>query len=57
MLKIPPVWSDNSNKWLQAFSAEERRKIGLIIGQTLIAFGYARDESWFAGTDQQSTAR
>jgi len=52
MAKIPAVWSDNSNKWLQAFSAEERRTIGSIIGKTLIEFGYARDESWFAGLDQ-----
>jgi len=57
MAKIPPISSDNSNKWLQAFSAEERRKIGSIIGQTLIDFGYARNESWFAGMDRKSFAR
>jgi hypothetical protein len=53
MAKIPPVWSDNSNKWLWAFSADERRQIGPIIGRTLIDCGYARDESWFAATDRQ----
>jgi hypothetical protein len=57
MSKMPPIWSDNSNKWLQAFSAEERRKIGSIIGQTLIDFGYARDESWYAVADRESLAR
>lgn|GEM_PF-611235 len=57
MKKIPPIWSENSNKWLQAFSAEERSKIGSIIGQTLIDFGYARDESWFAGMDRQTLAQ
>jgi len=50
--KIPPVWSDNSNKWLQAFSNDERREIGPIIGQTLIDFGYAHDDCWFNGTDR-----
>jgi hypothetical protein len=53
MAKIPPVWPDNSNKWLQAFSTDERRQIGSIIGPTLTEYGYAKDESWFAATDRQ----
>ena len=47
MAMMPEIWSNNSNKWPQAFTAEELTTIGPIIGKTLIEFGYEKDENWY----------
>jgi hypothetical protein len=44
---LPPIWSDNADKWPHAFSKEELKTIGPIISRELMDWGYAKDESWF----------
>ena len=43
----PEIWAENKNKWRQGFSVRELNIIGPIIGQTLIEFGYEKDENWY----------
>jgi hypothetical protein len=49
--KIPPIKSDNYNKWREAFSSTELKRIGPIIGQTMKEMGYENDELWYIGLD------
>lgn len=51
MNTLPQIWADNSNKWRQAFSSTELKRIGPIIGQTMKEMGYEKDESWYIGLD------
>ena len=51
LANIPPILSDNTNKWQQEFTSEDLNRIGPIIGKTLIEFGYERDESWYLPID------
>lgn len=44
---LPPIWSDNADKWPHAFSMGELKTIGPIISRELMEWGYADDESWF----------
>jgi hypothetical protein len=51
MNALPQIWADNSNKWCAAFSSNELKRIGPIIGQTMKEMGYENDESWYIGLD------
>ena len=51
MNALPQIWADNSNKWRQAFSSTELKRIGPIIGKTMKELGYENDESWYIGLD------
>ncbi|MBW1945566.1 MAG: sulfotransferase [Deltaproteobacteria bacterium] len=44
---MPPIWSQNSQKWPHAFSSEELKTIGPIVSKELITWGYEKDESWY----------
>jgi hypothetical protein len=48
---LPQIWADNSNKWRQAFSSTELKRIGPIIGKTMKEMGYENNESWYIGLD------
>ena len=48
---LPQIWADNSNKWRQAFSSTELKRIGPIIGKTMKEMGSENDESWYIGLD------
>ena len=51
MNALPQIWADNSNKWRQAFSSTELKRIGPIIGKAMKEMGYENDESWYIGLD------
>lgn len=47
MEKLPEIRAGNFNKWRQAFSEDDLRVLGPIIGKALIHLGYETDESWY----------
>jgi len=47
MTKIPQIHANNLNKWRQAFSKNEKNRIGPITGQALIDWGYENDRNWY----------
>ena len=47
MTKITQIQENNLNKWRQAFSKNEKNRIGPITGQALIDWGYENDRNWY----------
>jgi len=44
---IPEIWKGNYDLWRGAFSTNDLKLIGPIIGKSLIDLGYEKDESWY----------
>ena len=44
---MPPIWSQNSQKWPHAFLSEELKTIGPVVSRDLITWGYEKDDSWY----------
>ena len=47
MNKIPKIWKGNYDLWREAFSPDELKLIGPIIGKEMVDLGYEKDESWY----------
>lgn len=48
MEQIPTINGNNNSKWRTNFNPEELRRIGPIIGDTLITLGYEPDHRWYS---------
>lgn len=46
---ITRIRSNNTQRWLKEFSSNDLKKIGPIIGKSMIEMKYAEDESWYQG--------